>query len=436
MHKPMGEKPLWTGTLKAKKVKHPMRWVFWTLAALFFFYEYILRVQPSVIVPELMGAFNVNATAIGSLSAFYFYIYGPMQLPVGVMTDRYGARRLLAIAAAVLGLGSLVFAIATNFWMAALARFLMGGGSSFGFVGLVYICSHWFVEKHRGILIGLGNTIGTIGAVFGEGPLRKMVNIYSWRPVSFFLAIVGFALAVTIALAVRNAPSSMDQYDSQVKKEPPHILKNLFIVCRNPYTWIVSLCSLFFFIFSPGFAALWGIPFIHTAYGYSIEKAGFVVSMVFVGWAIGSPIIGRLSDHFQSKKLFLIVGGLVGACLASIVVFVPNIPLLGLYAICTSLGIVSSTQLLTYSYAIDINPESTKGTAVAFANFMAIVGAALIQPLFGYILDNFWSGKMLNGIRYYSSSEYRTAMILFPIFFLLSSLFAIFLKKSSTIKES
>jgi len=428
------EKLLWIAILKVKMIKHPMRWVFWALAAFFYFYEYFLRVQPSVIIPELMSAFSVDATAIGSLSAFYFYIYGPMQLPVGIMTDRYGARRLLALAAATAGFGTLIFAVSPYYWLASLGRFFMGAGSSFGFVGMLYITSHWFAEKRRGLLIGLGGAIGALGAVFGEGPLREAVNAFGWRFVSLILAGIGFLLALIIALAVRNAPEEMIAYDEKVKKEPPHILKNLMIVCANPYTWVIALSSLFIYIFTPGFGGLWGISFVHSTHGYSIEDAGFAVSMVFVGWAVGSPVIGKLSDYLRAKKLLIIIGGLLGALLIAAVIYIPNWPLWTLYILFFLLGFVSATQLLAYSYAIDINPGPTKGTAAAFINFMTVVGAALIQPLIGFFLDRYWTGEMSKGIRVYSPSDFKIAMTCFPIFFLLSSLFAIFLKKFEELK--
>ncbi len=275
-----------------------------------------------------------------------------------------------------------------------------------------------------------------MGAVFGEGPLRQWVNNYGWRSVSIFLAIVGFVLALTIALAVRNSPPSMIAFDEKMKKKPTHFWKNLSVVCRNPYTWVVAISGLFLYALTPGFGGLWGISFVHSTYGYSIERSGYAVSMIFIGWAIGAPLIGRISDRLKQKKKLIIAGSFAGALLMSIVIFVPNLPISVLYLLFISLGIISATQLLTYSYAIDINPEETKGTATAFINFMAVAGAAAIQPLIGYFLDRYWTGQMTGNIRVYPAADFRTAMICFPIFFLLSAIFAMFLKKSKELKVS
>lgn len=411
-----------------KHTYHPMKWIIWVLAAFFYFYEYFLRVAPSVMIPELMGVFQVDATAIGALSGFYFYIYAPMQLPVGVLTDKYGARRLLAFAALIAGLGALLFALSDYYWIAATGRFFMGGGSAFAFVGLVYICSHWFAEKKRGILIGLGSSIGTLGAVIGEGPLELMIEKFGWRTANLQLGILGLALAAIIFLLVRNDPPEMAKYDLRMKKPPEKIWDNLGIVCKNGYTWLNAFVSLFIYVTTPGFAALWGISFIKTTYGISTELAGFAVSMIFIGWAIGGPILGLFSDKIQKKKPIIISSSLIGVALMSIIVFVSGIPISLLFLLFFAVGFISGSQLLTYSYSIDINPDHTKGTATAFTNFMAILGGALMQPFIGFLLDLNWEGQMQQGIRIYSPDAYKIAMTCFPISFFLAFLLSLFLK--------
>lgn len=404
-----------------------MKWIIWLLAAFFYFYEYFLRVAPSVMIPELMGAFQVDATAIGLLSGFYFYIYAPMQLPVGVLTDKYGARRLLAFAAFIAGAGATLFAISHSYWLAAIGRFFMGGGSAFAFVALVYICSHWFIEKRRGILIGLGSSIGTLGAVIGEGPLEVMIEKFGWRAANLQLGILGLVLAAIVFLIVRNDPPEMAKYDQKVKQPPENIWENLRIVCSNGYTWLNAFVSLFIYVTTPGFAALWGISFIRATYGISTAEAGFAVSMIFVGWAVGGPVIGLISDKLQQKKLPLIISSLIGAILMTIIVYT-TLPIIALFFLFFAVGFVSGGQLLNYSYSIDINPDKTKGTATAFTNFTAILGGALIQPFIGFLLDLNWAGQLDQGIRIYPISAYQFAMTCFPIAFFLAFILSLFLK--------
>ncbi|NGX27087.1 MAG: Membrane sensor protein UhpC [Chlamydiae bacterium] len=411
------------------KVTNRMKWVIWALAATFYFYEYFLRVFPSVIIPDLMNVFSVDATAIGALSAFYFYIYAPLQLPVGMITDKYGARRLLAIAAFTAGLGTLLFGMANHYWIAAMGRFLMGFGSSFGFVGMIYICSHWFEESKRGIMIGFANTIGMMGAILGEGPLRIGINLFGWRVSLFVMAGFAFVLSGLIYLLVRNDPPEMKKFDQKTKKSSENLIKNLGIVTKNFYSWLNALVALFFFVTTASFAGLWGVPFIKTTYGISTELAGFAVSMIFFGWAAGGPLIGIFSDKIQQKKNLLLLANAMGFLLMSIVVYISNIPIAMLFILFFLIGFVSSGELLNFSYSIDINPQFAKGTAIAFTNFIVVIGAVVLQPLVGHILDLNWTGQMLGNVRVYPREAYTIAMSCFPASFLIAFILGFFLKK-------
>lgn len=414
------------------KTIHQIKWLIWALAATFFLYEYFLRVFPSVIIPDLMSVFSVDATAIGALSAFYFYIYAPLQLPVGIIIDKYGARKLLAIAAFTAGLGTLLFGMANHYWIAALGRFFMGFGSSFGFVGMIYICSHWFEESKRGIMIGLANTIGMMGAILGEGPLRIGINLFGWRVSLFVMAGFAFILSGLIYLIVRNDPPEMKKIDQKKKKLSENFIKNLAAITKNFYSWLNALVALFFFVTTASFAGLWGVPFISSTYDISTEAAGFAVSMIFFGWAAGGPLIGIFSDKILQKKRILLFTTAIGFLLMSIVVYIPNIPITMLFALFFLIGFISSGELLNFSYSIDINPQFAKGTAIAFTNFIVVIGTVILQPLVGHLLDLNWTGQMLGNARVYSQEAYTIAMTCFPASFLVAFILGFFLKKEKT----
>lgn len=411
-----------------KTTLHPMRYIVWLIGALFYLYEYFLRVCPSVMVSDLMKAFSVSALAIGSLSAFYFYIYAPMQFPVGLLTDRFGARKLLALSALLAGVGTFLFGVAPVFWVAALGRFLMGFGSSFGFVGMVYICSHWFPQEKWGVMICLANTFGMFGAILGQGPLRAGINFFGWRPSIFALTFVGFALAALIYWLVRNDPPEMQPEKPKKSLEDKHLLHNIFTVAKNSQTWINALAALFIYVPTATFAGLWGVPFIHSTYQIPITQAGFAISMIFVGWAIGGPLIGIYSDKIQQKRKIFLIATFIALCFMSLIVYM-KLPLLLLYAFLFLVGFMSATQLLNFSYCIDVNPIEVKGSAAAFTNFIVVIGTAIFQPLVGYLLDLHWTGGMEEGIRTYSSAAYTFAMTIFPLTLLLAIFFGFFLKK-------
>ncbi|MCB1110279.1 MAG: MFS transporter, partial [Chlamydiia bacterium] len=227
-----------------KKHVHIRRWIIWSLAVAFYFYEYFLRVAPSVMVQDLFKSFNIGAGVLGVISAAYLYAYAPMQLPVGVLMDRFGARKLLTLATLTCGIASLLFGMAPMVWVTVVARLLMGAGSAFAFIGMVYISSHWFHGKILAFLVGVGNSIGMLGAVFGEGPLAQLVAHLSWRPASILLGGLGVALGIVIYLAVRNEPPSMQHHDP---KPSMPLIEGIKSVCHNSQTWINGIVAMMFY---------------------------------------------------------------------------------------------------------------------------------------------------------------------------------------------
>ena len=166
--------------------------------ALFFFYAWVLRVAPSVMVEELMRDFAVGAGVLGHLSAAYFYGYAGMQIPVGLLLDRFGPRRLMTVAALVCAAGCVLFATSDTLTAATAGRFLIGASAAFSLVGAMAIAGQWFAADQFAILSGLAMAMGMAGGVFGQAPLRLAVEASDWRTTTLLLAAAGGALGVFI----------------------------------------------------------------------------------------------------------------------------------------------------------------------------------------------------------------------------------------------
>lgn len=164
-------------------------WLIWALGAAFFFSEYFARVAPSVMVPELMQSFHVKALSLGALSAFFYYAYVAMQIPVGALVDRYGSHRLLTVAAALCGISCLLFSMAQTLLIAELGRLLMGFSAAFAFVGALKLATVWFPASRFGLLSGLTQALGMAGAAVGEGPISVSVAAIGWRPTMLSMGI-------------------------------------------------------------------------------------------------------------------------------------------------------------------------------------------------------------------------------------------------------
>lgn len=402
-------------------------WWIWSLAVLFLFYEFFIRVFPTAMVQNLMAAFKVSAGSLGFLSAFYFYSYAPMQIPVGLLMDRYGARKLLTFASLICAIGAFAFAFSINFSLAAVGRFLMGVGSAFGFVGMVYVCSHFFPQKKMALLVGIGNSIGMLGAVGAEGPLTLFVEKLGWRAVVHIFGFVGLIISFLIYLFIQS--EKKENKHQQAKIATKHLISNLKTVCINHRTWLNAIVALLFYMTTAGFGSLWGIPFLMQNYGMKKELAAFIVSMVFVGWIVGGPIIGMLSDHIKRRKPMLFISTLLTLISILPIIYLDNLPIWCLFTLLFFVGFFSSAELLSFSLGIEINSQKAKGTSIALTNLVVAVGSSIIQPLVGILLDLNWGGKMVAGAPLYSTNNYKMALTTFPVTLILALIILLFLKE-------
>ncbi|MCH9614110.1 MAG: putative L-galactonate transporter [Chlamydiia bacterium] len=403
-----------------------MRWIIWFLAILFYFYEYAIRVAPSVMVPEIMASFQIDAGAFGTLVAFYLYAYAPMQLPAGLLMDRYGAKALMTFALLLCGAGGVIFAETNSLWLGYLARLLMGAGSAFAFVGLVYICSHWFCGRILALMVGLGNSLGMFGAVFGLGPIGHLVEMFGWRSTTLQLGILGFILAVITFILVPSKKKTQHQ-DTEVQTwaEAGQNFKQLL---KNKRMWVNGLVGLLFYLTTVNFAGMWCTPFVHTTYGVDKATAGWAASMIYIGWILGGPLLGNISDRLGKRVAVLKVSSFLSFVLIALAIYV-KMKIAMLFVVLVLAGVFLSGELMVYVLAVELNPQKVKGSAIALTNFMVFLAGAIVQPFVGYILDACWGGKMAAKVPVYSTHCYHYALLIFPISLFLSFVVCFFLKE-------
>lgn len=418
-----------------KKYSSSLKWIIWSLAATFYFYEFVLRVSPSVMVSELMESFGITASMVGILSAFYLYAYAPMQIPVGIIMDHFGVKKVLSIASLICGLGAVLFAATNYLAFASFGRLLIGAGSAFAFIAMIYVTSHWFSLKKRAFLIGIANSFAMLGASAGAGgPLTILIKDFGWQRIISILGFFGIFLGFVIYIVFKFDKKDEKVEEKTAQKES-HIFKNLLSVISKKGTWINSLAALFFYITTTAFGGLWGLSFIQTAYGVSKSVAGYAISMIFVGWLIGGPLMGFVSD-FIGKRTTTIRIGIIGALMSLIfVIYFPIFHIYVVYGLLFMLGLFSSAELLNFSLAIELNTFKAKATAAAFTNFIISCGDATSQYIVGFLLDSTWSGKLVEGIRLYGTREYQIALSILPGAMILAFLLMFFIKENKVVES-
>ncbi|CAL7960344.1 Major facilitator family transporter transporter [Gammaproteobacteria bacterium] len=407
-------------------------WIICTLAAIFYCYEYLLRMEPSVMVTELMHEFQANATELGTLSAFYYFIYTPMQIIVGLLSDLYGPRKILTLAVIACAVGSYIFGIAHTLPIAAIGRLLIGFGSAFAFVTVLKLAASWLPQRFFALFVGLATALGMLGGMVGSIVLSSLVHSIGWQQTITVGTVLGVILTPIVWLIIRDKPETALQ-ENNTPKTKPHYLETfvgLLKILKKPQMWLNGFIACLMYLSLSLFAELWGNSFLANVYHLPTESVATANSMVFLGWLVGGPLIGYISDITCTRRIPISIGCLLSALTISLVIYFPQMNISLLYLLLFLFGIFSSFEVLCFAISRENNPDSLVATASSFTNLLTMAGGIVCQPLVGKILDLFWSGQTHSGDRIYSAIDYQYALTILPLAFLLGFILTFWLKET------
>lgn len=399
------------------KVSATWAWSMFVIGAFFYGFEFLLRVSPSVMVPYLMETYNINAKQVGILSAYYYYTYTPLQLIAGTMVDHYGTRILLVISLISCIIGIYFFGMTESLAIAKFGRALIGLGSAFAFVCTLRICSDWLPENMFATLAGITTTLGMVGAITGEILLEDLKELIGVKQTFLVYMIVGITLTILTWLIVRN--KNLFSTKKNKVDEIKAIFKHMLFLMKKPIFWNISLIGLFLFMPTTIFASLWSVKFLGDVY-YLKAPANYS-SMIFIGWAIGGPLVGLIRKNFaKSTKKLLIAGSLLAAMSAIALIYYPDFSNDKLKLLLFSFGFFSSAEILVFDLNHIIAGPALCGTSVALTNMVIMIGG-FFQPVVGMILDN---GYKI-GPEQYSPEQYKIALAILPISFIIGCIMSI-----------
>lgn len=361
--------------------KQHYAWIVWAIAAIFYSIEFFQRVSPGVIAQPLMQSFQLSPEMLGFIMSFYFYAYGLAQIPVGLLLDRFGAKISLCFAALAVTVGTYLFASSNAVFLLAIARIIVGIGSAFAFVGCLKLARDWFSLSRFGLIVGLTNTLGVMGALFGEEPLSYFIQQYGWRQVLEFTALLSLIVALLIFLIVKDKPKpsktpapSLASFWNNVKK-----------VMGEGQTWLIAVYAGLMVAPVIAFAELWSVKFLQHSHHLSALAAATANSFIFIGIAVGGPLNGWISGRIGRRKPVLFLGNVMALLLFLLIIFLSNAPLHLLELILFLFGAFTSSMLLTFPLNTEIHDKSVSATVIAFTNMMIMFIGAVFQPLIGFL---------------------------------------------------
>lgn len=395
-------------------------WVVIALCALFLFYKYILQVSPSVMTNELMRFFHIHAAGLGNLAATFFYAYLVMQLFAGPMLDKYSPRVLMSSAIFVSAFGTLVFSVAHVLWIAALGRMLVGVGAAFATVGYMKMAAVYFPPRHFAFVGGLLATAAMVGAVLGETPLAYMVHIFGWHQSLFDIALAGFFVAFLFFLVVRDKKKDIASGHRLPKAaKQPLGWQDFLVILKRRQNWMLAFYSGMAFAPVAVFGGLWGNPFLQEAYHFGRLEAANYISLIFVGLAVGGPLLGWLSDRYQVRLRVMAAGTAVALVSMSAVIYLPMAHIL-LASMLFIFGVGTGSFMLGFATGKDINPTKLAATVIALINTGDAIFGAVTEPLVGKMLDHLWQGRSLLGVHYYTVKSYQMSLSILVLYLLLA----------------
>ena len=361
--------------------------VAWLLTAIYYFYQYSLRSAPSVMMPQLSEAFGVSTLGVASIVGLFYYGYSPFSLIAGAAMDQLGPRRVIPVAATVVGVGALLFATGRSN-VASVGRVLQGAGGVFALVGAIYIATKYFPASRAATLVGATQMFGMAGGSAGQFVVGPMIGGgLPWNRFWIGMGVAGLGMGVLLFVFLPK---------EKQEKRPDNWLSSTLgsfrVVFSNPQSILCGLIAGLLFIPTTIFDMVWGVRYLQEAHGLDYATAVLRSSSVPFGWIIGCPLLGFISDRLGRRKP-VILGGAIAllACVAWILfgitgVFPPYI--VGLVT-----GVASGAAMLPYAVIKEANPPQFGGTATGVVNFLNFTFSALLGPVFGWLLQHVSGGS-------------------------------------------
>ncbi|WNB90986.1 MFS transporter [Bacillus sp. NEB1478] len=415
------------------KQESSYRWVVFGTVLFAYFLIVSQRTAPGLITDQLMKDFHVSASTIGLLSSIQFLAYAGLQIPVGLLADKYGPNRFLIIGTLLNGLGSLLFSLAPNEYLLIFSRLLVGIGDSMIFVNLVIILSQWFKVKEFVGLLGVVSLVASFGSLSATVPFSYWISLTGWRSPFLSIGIILMLSSYLLYTVLVAKPKQIfKDDDSKLKKESVEDRPSVWSILRRIFTTRQALATFLchFGVVGTyvGFIGSWGVPYGIHVFDLSRSEASQLIMYGLFGAMIGGPLISWITSRLDSiKRIYILIHIVVffswiGLFLSGIKPSFIMVVILLLF-----IGFGNGASSLTFAVVRKSFPMTEVGVAAGFANMGGFLSAVLLPSIFGSVLDLFPQHSI--------NAAYHYGFII-PVLFSLMGLFGVILIKEEKKKNS
>jgi len=407
-------------------------WIICLTGMLFYCFNYFLRSSPSVMQNDLVQSLHISATQFGTLISFYYFAYTPMQIPAGMIYDKFGPRFVLFFACLIAVIGLATFVSADSFGLACAGRFLIGLGTAFAYIGVLKLASIWLPASRFAAVAGLTTAIGMSSGALSQKYLAKLVEIVGYKSILQMALISGIVLSFLILFTLRNSPKQ--GVNSTRTIHAPLSMKQLFAALRvmftNPQMWLIGIIGCVLYLPSIVFLDVYGISYFKDAHQMTAQQAANVSALTFLGWIIGGPIIGLISDKIKRRRLPLVITSAITALLLYVIFYYPGLTLNQLSFIAFISGICCGAHPLCFALGKENNETQLAGTSVAVTNMFIMLGGMIFPPIVGKLLDLHTTSLLINDLHIYTADDYTFALSIIPFGIVLGTFLSLFLKET------
>ena len=412
-------------------------WIVVLTASLFFFYEFIQMNMLDAISQALIADFHINADELGAMSSYYFFANVLFLFVAGTLLDRFSTRYIIIVALGICVIGTAAFGMATDIFWVTVCRFLTGIGSAFCFLSVLRLISRWFPPRKMALATGIVVTIAMFGGMIAQTPFTVLVKWVGWRETLYYDAMFGFIIWFLVLAIVRDYPQRDRVAHVQEQKVLSQIgykesARKAFLRKQH---WLGGIYTSMMNLPINVLGGLWGIMYLVIYYKMSKMNASYVVSMLFVGTIVGSPIVGWVSDRIARRKPPMIFGAILSIGLSVCIIWIPDLSFSMLMVLFFALGFFSSTQIIGYPLVSESSERIVTAMSVSVVNISVMSGIGIIQRLYGYLMQIHAEGRANHVGTYYIASDFHWAMMIFFVGYVLALSAALLVKETYCVQR-
>ena len=372
-------------------------WVIWSIGVTAYILAVANRTSLMAVGVDAADRFQADASTLSMFAVLQLAVYGFMQIPVGVMLDRYGVRPIMVVGMVLMAIGQLVMALSLNVGVAITARMLLGAGDAAVFPSVLRLVALWFPARLVPPLVQFSGIIGSAGQLISTFPLPAMVHATSWSVAFGSIAGLCVLFGILVALIVRNAPAEMPPStpDTEVAANdqgPPLTELDLGIraAWAHPGTRLAFWTHHTASFAGVAFTMLWGIPYLTVGEGMTQTGAAALMTFSMVVGMVLGPVIGVFSSRIPERRSAALVLPPIAAQLVSwlaIILWPGPAPLWLLITLAAALAIGGAASMIAFDHARTYNPRQRLSTANGLTNVGGFLAGLISILLIGVALD-------------------------------------------------